>query len=226
MWSYRLTYDTLFAPNPLWEVLTLATCKPVIRKSLHSVEGTWIAGWTACSIHNSEIYGGVDKCQKTEEKLVYLARIDEKIPLDEYWNKFAVKRNKPTPNNKYDARNMGDNIYHLGDDGTIIQERNLQGHNSPEDIKRDFKNGKNALICKKFFYFTRDNRVNIDPKYRPLVYGSKGQKLFQGSLVDEFIEYIETIAKERGVKKGIIGELHIQYPSNLWYKELPNETTE
>ncbi len=58
MWSYKLVWDTMFAPNPLFDVLTLATCKPGIRRSPNNRKGMWIAGFTACNIHNAPIFDG------------------------------------------------------------------------------------------------------------------------------------------------------------------------
>ena len=42
-----MTYDYMFDPNPLFDVLTLATCKPMIRKNKNDKPGIWIAGWTS-----------------------------------------------------------------------------------------------------------------------------------------------------------------------------------
>ena len=41
LFSYKMTSDTGFAPNPFGRRLTLATCKPMIRQSTH--EGDWVA---------------------------------------------------------------------------------------------------------------------------------------------------------------------------------------
>lgn len=213
MWSYKLVHDTLFAPNPLWGVLTLATCKPMIRRSPNSNKGTWIAGWTACTIHNPEVCGGgIERCRPGEEKLVYLAQIDEQIPLDEYWLRFPEKRNNPKVPHSY-AIYSGDNIYHKDhvEQDSIVAEPNDCGHTSVEDGKRDYHYGKNALICRKFYYFTPDNRVNIDPRFRALVHSAKGQSLKRGKLVEEFIDYIKKIAQEHNVGNGIVGELPVIY---------------
>ena len=50
MWSYRIVHDKQFAPNPFKGVLTLATCKPLIRRSNESRPGVWIAGFAAYSV--------------------------------------------------------------------------------------------------------------------------------------------------------------------------------
>ena len=48
LYSYKMSHDNRFAPNPLFGVLTLATCKPQLRKN--AKVGDWIAGWTSSHI--------------------------------------------------------------------------------------------------------------------------------------------------------------------------------
>ena len=43
LYCYKMTHDTGFAPNPYYEVLTLATCKPTIRRCAEI--GYWISDW-------------------------------------------------------------------------------------------------------------------------------------------------------------------------------------
>ena len=83
MWSYRIVHDTQFAPNPFKGVLTLATCKPVIRKSHLSQPGAWIAGFAANSVTT-----GI-KPKRGEERLIYLAKISRQIPLSQYWIEYS-----------------------------------------------------------------------------------------------------------------------------------------
>jgi hypothetical protein len=33
LFTYKMTHDSGFAPNPFYDILTLATCKPGIRKT-------------------------------------------------------------------------------------------------------------------------------------------------------------------------------------------------
>lgn len=214
MWSYKLVWDTMFAPNPLFNVLTLATCKPTIRKSPNTIEGMWIAGWTACTLHNSPLEDyRVQHCNKHEEELIYLARIDEILPLNEYWVKYPEKRCvKETSVN--DARWYGDNIYHLDENCILIQSANNSDHNE-EAIKRDYYNGKNALICKRFYYFTPDKRIKAIPaEFQELIHGGIGQSIKAGKLVDNFINFVSKCAMEEGVTNGIVGNLPIEYPTS------------
>ncbi|MDE6552888.1 MAG: hypothetical protein K2K98_08015 [Muribaculaceae bacterium] len=215
MWSYKIVHDSLFAPNPLWGVLTLATCKPSIRRSPNSVNGTWIAGWTACTTHNSEVYGGgIDRCEPGHEKLIYLAKIDEQIPLDEYWKRFPEKRSNPNVT-VFDARWSGDNIYHkehTDKEGNVVAEPNTCDHEGAEVAKRDYLYGKNSLVCREFYYFTRDNRLEVPDYYRPLVHKAKGQSLKREPIIEEFIEYVRNSAKKMGVENGIVGNIPVSYP--------------
>lgn len=217
MWSYKLVYDELFAPNPLWGILTLATCKPKIRKSPNSIRGTWIARWTACTIHNSELFGsGIDKYPSGHERLVFLAQIDDSISLDEYWERYPNKRNNPSVCIK-DARLYGDNIYHndnLDCNGNVVAEPNMWGHNGAEVAKRDYMYGKRALICKRFYYFTREHRLEIDPKFIPLVHHGRGESLKKDTvLINDFIDFVEKKAKEMNVENGIVGHIPVVYPN-------------
>ena len=42
LYSYTIPYDDGAAPNPYWGVLTLAICKPVIRRTAEI--GDWVVG--------------------------------------------------------------------------------------------------------------------------------------------------------------------------------------
>ena len=69
MWSYRIVHDKQFAPNPFKGVLTLATCKPLIRRSKESESGVWLAGFAAYSVKDGL------RPKKGRELLIYLAKI-------------------------------------------------------------------------------------------------------------------------------------------------------
>jgi hypothetical protein len=45
LFSYKLTTDLDFAPNPFYGMLTLVTCKPGKRRT--KKKGDWIAGFTS-----------------------------------------------------------------------------------------------------------------------------------------------------------------------------------
>lgn len=69
-YNYVIKRDFGFAPNPYYEYCTLATCKPMIRKSAQV--GDWIAAFGAS--------GSV-----VSKKLVVLMQVAEVQSFDEYW---------------------------------------------------------------------------------------------------------------------------------------------
>lgn len=214
MWSYKLVWDTMFAPNPLFDVLTLATCKPVIRRSPNNQKGMWIAGFTACTIHNATVFGGgITRCNREEEKLIYLAQISDILTLDDYWEQYPQKRCDNSRDNN-SARWYGDNIYnrnYTDEEGNIKPMANSGEHEGPETGKRDYHYGKNAIICKRFYYFTPENRMDVPVRFKKLVHGAKGQSI-KSDGVEEFIAYVADYAAKFGVHNGIVGHIPVIYP--------------
>jgi len=74
VFSYKMTHDSGFAPNPFGHTLTLATCKPYMRKS--KGKGQWIAGFTSVDLNRDPV---------GEERLVYLMRVGEKLHMRDYF---------------------------------------------------------------------------------------------------------------------------------------------
>lgn len=137
IYFYKMTHDTEFAPNPHCGVLTLATCKPTIRRC--ASKGDWISGWTAKVVTDKDN----NKLKFQEEKLIYLACIKEKMTFAEYWKNYPMKRNTA-------EFVSGDNIYEpIGED----EYRQIDNpHHGQDCIERDLR-GKEVLICEKFYYF-------------------------------------------------------------------------
>lgn len=65
-----ITRDYGFAPNPFWNICSLATCKPQIRE--RALKGDWVAG-----------FGGAKTT--IARKMVFLMQVDEICTFDEYW---------------------------------------------------------------------------------------------------------------------------------------------
>lgn len=176
LYSYKMSHDTRFAPNPLFGALTLATCKPQLRKN--AKVGDWIAGWTSLRIaHTSTPVG--------EERLIYLAKVSEKLTFAEYWEKYPAKRPVFTDDTKVDER-YGDNIYKPVEGG-FEQIKNV--HHNESNMNKDL-GGRYVLVCKEFYYFGCLNPLEIPTKLRPKV--PKGQHP-TGSLAENpgaFIRYV------------------------------------
>lgn len=87
-YSYVVARDYGFAPNPFWGVLTLATCKPKIRKSANV--GDYVIGHSAASDGN---------------KLIFIMKVGRVITFDEYWNSDEFEIKKPVMSGSL-TRNM------------------------------------------------------------------------------------------------------------------------
>lgn len=170
-----MTDDTGFAPNPLHGVLTLATCKPRIRKSANKDE--WISGWTSREVR--DVDGNVVKSEVC--KLIYLARISEKLTFAEYWkqhqNKCPTINGIPIidvrascngkSNGIYEGIDCGDNIYK-----PRKADADYKKPNDFEQIRNRYHNGEESklhdlsgcyvLICDEFYYFGIYNALMIE----------------------------------------------------------------
>lgn len=92
---YVVDRDFGFAPNPFHGSCTLATCKPVIRKS--AALGDWVVGMGGSRL-------------KATGRRIFAMRVDRKISFNEYWNAPEFRNKKPVRNGS--AKMMvGDNIY-------------------------------------------------------------------------------------------------------------------
>src|SRR5687767_13544768 len=69
LFTYIVTHDSGFAPNPFHSYCTLATCKPRIR--IRARAGDWIAG-----------VGSVGTVG--HDRLVYAMEVAEVIPIERY----------------------------------------------------------------------------------------------------------------------------------------------
>lgn len=169
LYCYKMRHDNGFAPNPYHGVLTLATCKPKIRKAAEI--GFWISGWTS-----NEVQGKTDKFHFTDEnqKLIYLAKVTDKIKIEQYWDLYENKRPQLITNGKEmvtscggknnpsaSAYDMGDNIYEPVNGG-FKQHPNGGGHGK-NDQEHDLS-GENVLICEEFYYFGVENAIEIKNK--------------------------------------------------------------
>ncbi|MHB1681058.1 MAG: Nmad2 family putative nucleotide modification protein [bacterium] len=138
LYSYILTYDSGFAPNPFFGYCTLATCKPVIRRTSD------IADW---------IFGLSPK--NNNYKLIYAMEITEKITFADYFIDCRFQDKKPNLNAENYVDIVGDNIYKPSPNSTFQQLPSLHSDGSKENIKtkeRDLS-GNYVLISDNFYYF-------------------------------------------------------------------------
>jgi hypothetical protein len=139
--SYVVSRDFGFAPNPFGEYCTLATCKPVIRR---------------CAAISDLIIGITPKGQGNE--LIYAMKVNEKISFNQYWSDPRFQYKKPVMNGSI-VQMMGDNIYFLDekknkwfqmDSHHSYDKGKINNNNVENDTKVDF-----VLVATHFFYFGR-----------------------------------------------------------------------
>ena len=135
---YRMDHDYGFAPNPFWGTLSLATCKAQIRKSPALALGDWIVGLGSKAMGN-------------ENKIIYAACVDEIITFDQYWEDPRFQMKKAIINGSL-MQMYGDNVYHTVH-GEIVQEHCAHSNDPNGKHKKSDVNGKNVLLCHKFYYF-------------------------------------------------------------------------
>lgn len=190
LFAYKLVSDTGFAPNPFGETLTLATCKPQIRRC--KGKGDWIAGFTSVSLVGDPV---------GEERLIYLVQVAEKLHIREYFEDLRFQSKIPDMTAKGPEAKAGDNIYRPCVVGAFEEEHfeqlpnaNHWGSDMPsqDDLRRDIS-GRYVLVAGEFYYFGRDALV-IPPELRPAV--PRGQSAHgtqtEESLACRFIEFVRS----------------------------------
>lgn len=182
--SYVLTRDFGFAPNPFNGICTLATCKPKIRGAADI--GDWILG-------TSSTKGG------KRSYLVYIMKVDEKISFNDYWltPKYAVK--KPIMNGSL-KKMYGDNIYYH--DG--INWIQADSHHSLEDGRPNIDNIKKdtsvdaVLISYEFYYFGKMGLYVPDEILPNIVKKGPGHRCPERRWGEKLLLFISTKCSSKG----------------------------
>jgi hypothetical protein len=179
LYSYIVTHDTGFAPNPFFGYCTLACCKPDIRRTARI--GDWVVGLTPKADGN---------------RVAYFMQVDEVIlSFDLYWHDSRFEKKKP----RYDASvvlKCGDNIYEPQGNGEYRQLRSIHSHRQTdvEDIAKkavDIR-GKRILVSETFAYFgarTPELPASLDS----LIVGLKHKCCFSDEVKYEFLRFVKSI---------------------------------
>jgi hypothetical protein len=155
LFSYKLTHDTGFAPNPFWGALTLATCKAGMRRT--KKPGDWIAGFTSKELRCAPV---------GQERLIYLMQVREKLTFAEYFRDPRFAEKIPDFKHSDPRRWVGDNMYEPNRRavGGFKQLPGMHG----EEQKEDDLSGGVVLVAGAQFYFGGDPLV-VPPGLRPSV---------------------------------------------------------
>ncbi len=139
LFSYKLSSDTGFAPNPFHGCCTLATCKPQIRRC--KGPGDWIAGFTSGQLNGDPVGA---------ERLVYLMHVCEKLPLETYFGDPRFQAKIPNLEIPGAIAKAGDNIYRPVPGG--FEQLPNRFHTPEKDHAKD-TGGLYALVAERFHYF-------------------------------------------------------------------------
>ena len=181
LYSYVVARDFGFAPNPFYEMCTLATCKADIRR-LAQIDDV-ILGTGSARRHRAG-------------HVVYIMRVTEVVSYDTYWSdpRFALKKPNLHGSKK---QAFGDNIYHRSaDSGPWIQANSHHSHAdgspNPSNIAKDTKS-TNVLVSSDFVYFGGEG-PQLPERFRSfdqydlcVTRGYKNQ--FPGELVQKFTQW-------------------------------------
>ena len=171
--SYVVVHDYGFAPNPFGGVLTLATCKPDIRKS--AALGDWVMGTGS-------------KRGVGSNSLLFAGRVSKILPMDVYGSSSEFKSKIPTFGS--DAwKRRGDNIY-VKESGRWRQRKNP--FHGEADVAHDLS-GKNVLVCQQFWYFGT-KAPQIPTEYSALIkVGSKHKNNIGSTVIHLFLEWLQSL---------------------------------
>lgn len=199
LYSYKMARVTGFAPNPYFGVLTLAACKPDLRRVVRV--GDWIAGWTSKSLVTQ-------KTEVGQERLVYLARVTEKLPYADYWARYPQKR--PDKSDRSADAWHGDNIYEpasgcvpdpLRPDTFILH---TSSHNKTEAKKAKDLKGEYVLVCEEFYYFGAEGSLEIPANVRPEIPKAQARYGKIAENPEKFIAYVKAHKNQCHKTNGII----------------------
>jgi hypothetical protein len=196
LYSYKMTHDTGFAPNPFHGIITLATCKPLIRE--HKQPGMYVAGFTSKKLCGDKV---------GQERLVYIMEITEKITFDSYYKSIRFK-NKIASNESRISQ-MGDNIYFLTDNK--YQQSFSYFHTDKDEMDNDLKSDQ-VLLSNNFFYLgvgaiPIDNfKINI-----PRTQTAHGVKTTDKNEIQKLWKYLESNFKKN----------QLTHPPHSWNVDKP-----
>ncbi len=197
VYSYVITSDTGFAPNPFWGYCTLACCKPIIRK---------------CANKNDWIIGTGSKKNVGNDKIVYLMRVTENpFSFKEYFNDKRFEQKKPNMYTEDKKLRRGDNIYKpLGNEKyKQLESRHSNGKKEDNDNKEHDLHADRVLVSNEFYYFGK-KAIDIPTKLRFIIKkGPAHKSRFNNNEVKLIFKFIAKLKKR--YRKGING-----YPCKEW----------
>jgi hypothetical protein len=147
VWRYVVRYDRGFAPHISDNLLTLCTCKPMIRK--YAKIGDYVLGF--------------NKIRYDPGSLIWAGRVSEKLLMGDYAIRFPSRRDVIYHRTGWEIDGREKLIHYGG-----------QEHNDTKSIQTDIS-GEYSLLCKSFWFWGR-NAVVLPDALHALIYKNIGQK--------------------------------------------------
>lgn len=163
--------------------MTLATCKPKIRKAAQV--GDYLIG-------NSN--------RATGNKLIYMAKVAEITTFDQYWVDPRFQCKKATMNGSFKTL-YGDNIYHHEGEKWIQAnshhslENGLENH---ANLQKDTGITDHVLICPEFFYLGQ-SMINVPDMFPNCVHRYIGHHEVTEEECLALWHYLEEAFPDRGL---------------------------
>lgn len=182
LYVYRIIHEVGFAPNITGGVLTLTTCKPVIRRGANV--GDYVLGLLP------KMFGYAP---------AFVAKVTDKFPMASYWSdpKWAFKK----PHTDSVEGLYGDNAYEFLPDGTVKQHpcsHSLPRWTTNEDAKHTAKDtsGLSVLVSDSFYFGGEDRPLLMnDDNLLFSILGAneniRGHRIFPGEVGEEMVHAIE-----------------------------------
>lgn len=168
--SYVVRFDGGFAPNPFGGYLTLATCKPRIRK--HAERGDLVVG-----TGSSKSVGA--------NRLVYAGIVSQVVSIEEYGKLEEFEDKRPLVNDNEWSR-FGDNIY-AKNRGEWTQRANP--FHPPAAQEHDLS-GENVLVCQRFWYYGY-KAIIIPKRFHRAIKSGPGHKIIRDErFVSQFLDWL------------------------------------
>lgn len=210
---YRMTHATGFAPNPYGGVLTLATCKPKIRKV--SQPGDWLVGigskFMAYAyrkrLQNENRAWEYITDDFFDRRVLYIMKVKEVIPWTKYYTDSRFKNKIPCSTNPTCESSYGDNIYEYNGpepfDGKFPAVSDFTNFKYLENINHQHGNesvhdlaGENVLVGDPEYSFFLGKKAFLLPQgfmeYAKVGRSSYG-RLYAGNggvSPEKFLEYL------------------------------------
>jgi len=180
VFTYIVTRDYGFAPNPFPPYCTLAACKPLIRR--HANVGDWIIG---CGSNASS--------SRFRNSIIYAMQVSEKCSFDEYWNDPRFEYKKPVMNGSKKLK-YGDNIYHrLPGEEEFTQEDSH--HSLPGGVRNELNYKRDlstdAVLVSERYWYWGSSAILLPGDLSPLCGVKRNHRKFDYSNDSALIDMLE-----------------------------------